>query len=96
MLAFHNITINVCLVIIKDTVYGYESELEFTFIYPVVLQQLQDLVWFSPWNIQFSKPTSWPSSMQKSKTLRYRGAAQIINSFISFSQENAPQLFQYL
>ena len=45
---------------------------------------------------QFSKPTSWPSSMQKSKTLRYRGAAQIINSFISFSQENAPQLFQYL
>ena len=46
----------------------------------------------------FSSPSQplGPVQCKKVKHWRYRGAAQIINSFISFSQENAPQLFQYL
>ena len=37
--------------------------------------------------LQFPEPTSWPSSIQESKTLRYTGAAPIINSFIRFHKK---------
>ena len=45
--------------------------------------------WFgSPhWTFQLSKPTSWLSSIQESKTLTYRGSAPIINILLVYHKK---------